>query len=143
MAANKSGAPGEQVFRPAGRAFFVYYVAMALCFFGPSLNPAVGVPVWLGLILGLALVAVVAYFKWGQEYRVTAQGLVKIWRWPERRQAIPWENLGEVQVLRGLTQTLLQVGNLLIKDKTGATEMFWFGLRDPKAVQAAIEERRP
>ena len=74
---------------------------------------------------------------------MTAKGLVKVWRWPDRRQEISWENLGEVRVLRGLTQSLLLVGNLLIKSKAGAEEMFWFGLANPKEVQAVIEGRRP
>jgi hypothetical protein len=145
MEAHKmTAAPGaEQVFRPAGRAFFVYYVAMALCFFGPPLNPRVGVPIWAGWLLGLTLVAAVVYFRWGQEYRLTDRGVVKIWRWPDRRQEIPWEQVGEVRVLRGFTQSLLLVGNLLIKDKAGTAEMFWFGLTDPKGVQALIEGRRP
>jgi hypothetical protein len=46
-------------------------------------------------------------------------------------------------VRRGLTQTLLQVGNLLIKDVSGGPEMFWFGLANPKEVKEEIERRRP
>jgi hypothetical protein len=140
----KAGAAAELIFTPCGRAFFVYYVAMALCFLGPRINPDVGLPVWLGTVLGLILVAAVVYMKWGQEYRITSQGVVKISRWPSpRRQEISWTGLGEVLVRRGLTQTLLQVGNLLIKDVSGGPEMFWFGLANPKEVKEEIERRRP
>lgn len=129
------------VFRPCGRAFFVHYVAMAICFLGPSINPAVGLPVWLGVVLGLILVAAVVYMRWGQEYQVTPRGVSKVWRWGGRREEITWENLGEILVRRGLTQTLLRVGNLIIQDKSGGPGLFWFGLADPKAVKAVIEER--
>jgi len=140
----KAGAAAELIFTPCGRAFFVYYVAMALCFLGPRINPDVGLPVWLGTVLGLIVVAAVVYMKWGQEYRITSQGVVKISRWPSpRRQEISWTGLGEVLVRRGLTQTLLQVGNLLIKDVSGGPEMFWFGLANPKEVKEEIERRRP
>jgi hypothetical protein len=132
---------GTQVFRPCGRAFFVYYVAMAICFFGPQINPAAGLPAWLGLVLGLILVAAVVYMRWGQEYRLTPRGVSKVWPWTGREVEIPWENLGEVTVRRGLTQTLLRVGNLSIQDKSGGPGLFWFGLSDPKAVQEVIQRR--
>ncbi|MEW6388460.1 MAG: hypothetical protein AB1491_13170 [Thermodesulfobacteriota bacterium] len=136
------GKETSQVFRPCGRAFFVYYVAMALCFFGPLINPEVGLPPWLGLLLGLLLVAAVVYHRWGQEYHVTAAGVKKIWRWPDRQQEIPWDRLGEVLVRRGFTQTMLRVGNLVMTDKSGGPDMFWFGLADPKSVQTLIHQRR-
>lgn len=129
------------VYRPCGRAFFVHYVAMAICFLGPRINPAVGLPVWLGLVLGLLLVAAVIYMRWGQEYQVTPQGVSKVWRWTGRREEVSWENLGEILVRRGLTQTLLRVGNLIIRDKSGGPGLFWFGLGDPKGVKALLEER--
>ncbi len=132
---------GELAFRASGRSFLVYYVAMFLVFVGPSLNPAVGLPRWLGFILGLLLVAAVVYMKWGQEYRVTATGVVKVWGFQKKRQEIPWDRIEEVTVLRGLTQTVLKVGNLLIRDRAGDT-MFWFGLADPKGVKEIIDGRR-
>ena len=139
-----AAAAGEQVFRPCGRAFFVYYVALLLCFGGPRLNPDVGVPVWTGDILGLIVLAAVVYMKWGQWYRITDKGVVKMVRWPVRQeQLISWENLGEVDVRRGLTQSLLRVGNLFIDDSTGRPPQFWFGLSNPKAVKELIEQRRP
>ena len=85
-----------RIWRPCGRAFFVYYVAVAVAIFGPMINPAVGVPVWLGVLLGLLVAVAVAYHKFGQEYRLTPQGVMKIWRWPHRQQFIAWESVGEV-----------------------------------------------
>jgi hypothetical protein len=135
---------GDLVFKPCARAFFVYYVAMALVFLGPRLNPEVGLPVWLGTLLGLILVAAVVYQKYGREYQVTSRGVAKVRRWPSpRRQEIVWENLEEVLVLRGLTQTVLQVGNLAFRDKSGGSQMFWFGLANPKDVKDLIDGKRP
>ena len=144
MAGNEISTSGDLVFKPCGRAFFVYYVALALVVLGPRLNPEVGLPVWLGTLLGLIVLAAVIYQKYGQEYRVTSRGVAKVRRWPSpREQEIAWENLGEVLVLRGLTQTVLQVGNLACRDKTGGPEMFWYGLLNPKDVKDLIDGKRP
>jgi hypothetical protein len=141
MTEEKSNTGAMRIFRPCGRAFFVHYVAMAICFLGPLINPAAGLPAWLGMVLGLILVAAVVYMRWGQEYQVTPRGVAKVWRWTGRREEILWANLGEVLVRRGLTQTLLRVGNLLIQDKSGGPGLFWFGLPDPKGVKGLIEGR--
>jgi hypothetical protein len=144
MAGNEISTSGDLVFKPSARAFFVHYVAMFLVFVGPRLNPAVGLPVWLGTVLGLIVLAAVIYQKYGQEYRVTSLGVVRSWRWPSpRKQEIAWENLGEILVLRGLTQTILQVGNLAFRDKAGGPELFWYGLLNPKDVKDLIERKRP
>jgi hypothetical protein len=144
MAAAKPSISVDLMFKPCARAFFVYYVAMALAFLGPRLNPEVGVPVWLGTLLGFMVVAAVVYRKYGQEYQVSSRGVAKVRRWPSpQRQEIAWENLGEVMVLRGLTQTMLQVGNLALVDKSGGAEMFWFGLANPKDVKDRIDRKRP
>ncbi len=144
MGSNEIPASGDLVFKPSARAFFVHYVAMFLVFVGPRLNPEVGLPVWLGTLLGVIVLAAVIYQKYGQEYRVTSRGVVRVWRWPSAREReIAWENLGEVLVLRGLTQSMLQVGNLAFRDKAGGPEMFWYGLLNPKDVKELIEAKRP
>ena len=144
MAATEGRPRGDLVIKPCGRAFFVYYVAMALVVLGPRLNPAVGLPVWLGTVLGVIVLAAMIYQKYGTEYRVTSRGVVRVRRWPSpREQEIAWENLGEILVLRGLTQTVLQVGNLAFRDKAKDSDMFWYGLLNPKDVKELIEAKRP
>ncbi len=133
--------PETLIFRPSARAFYLYYVAMFICFVGPLINPAMGLPVWLGWLLGGVLVVAVLY-QMNQEYQVTRTGVRKVLRWPASYQEIPWDNLGEIKVMRGLTQTLLRVGNLSFQDKRGGPPIFWYGLSDPKAVLSAIEARR-
>ena len=135
---------GDLVFKPSARAFFVHYVAMFLVFLGPRLNPEVGLPVWLGTVLGVIVLAAVIYQKYGTEYQISSRGVARVWRWPSpRRQEIAWENLEEVLVLRGLTQTMLQVGNLAFRDKAGGPQMFWYGLFNPKDVKDLIDGKRP
>jgi hypothetical protein len=144
MAGNEIPASSDLVIKPCARAFFVYYVAFALVVLGPRLNPEVGLPVWLGTLLGVIVLAAVIYQKYGQEYQVTSRGLAKVTRWPSpRRQEIAWENLEEILVLRGLTQTMLQVGNLALRDKAGGPEMFWYGLLNPKDIKDLIDGKRP
>jgi Bacterial PH domain len=139
----------ELVLKSCWRAFFVYYVAIAICLFGPRLNPDVMIlglfhfSSALGTVLGLVIIAVVVYLRMGREYHVTDRGVLTVWRWPTpRQQEITWENLGEVVVRRGLTQSLLRVGNILIQDKGGGPEMFWHGLPYPYEAKKIIEARR-
>ncbi len=150
MAAMEAASSGELIIKPCGRAFFVYYVAIAICLLGPRINPEVrffGVfhfSAAVGAILGLLLIVLVIYLKLGREYRITPRGVMLLWRWPApRQQEITWQNLGDVLMRRGLTQSIFRVGNLIIRDKAGGPEMFWFGLADPKEVQAEIKRRRP
>jgi Bacterial PH domain len=139
----------EEILVPCNRAFFVYYVAMVIFLLGPRLNPNVWIfgvfhfSLAVGTLLGLALIALVVYLKLGREYRLGPQGLATRWRWPSpRQQEITWENLGDVLLRRGLIQSILRVGNLVIRDKSGGPEMFWFGLANPQEVQEEIERRR-
>jgi len=150
MSEKEGARPLEVVIKPRGRAFFVYYVAIAIFLLGPRINPEVRIfgmfhfSLAVGTVLGLLVVALVVYMKWGQEYRITPRGVVKLWRWPSpRQQEITWQNLGEVLVRRGLIQTILRVGNLSIQDKSGGPAMFWFGLANPKEVKDDIQRRRP
>jgi len=150
MPEKETTSPQEQVLVPCSRAFFVYYVAIAIFLLGPRFNPDVwlfGVfhfSVAVGTVLGLIVLALVIYLKMGREYRITPRGVLMLWRWPSpRQQEITWQNLGEVLVRRGLTQSILRVGNLIIQDKSGGPDMFWFGLPNPKEIQAEIERRRP
>ena len=144
MAATEPATSGDLVIKPCGRAFLVYYLAMALVILGPRLNPEVGLPVWLGTVLGVIVLAAMIYQKYGTEYRVTSRGVVRVRRWPSpREQEIAWENLGEILVLRGLTQTVLQVGNLALRDNARNSDMFWHGLLNPKDVKELIEAKRP
>ncbi len=150
MSEKADTAAPEFVYKPCGRAFLVYYVAIAIFLLGPRLNPDVWIfgvfhfSVAVGTVLGLLVIALVIYLIRGREYRITSRGLMTVWRWPSpRRQEITWANLGDVLLRRGLIQTILRVGNLIIQDKSGGPEMFWFGLSDPKDIQAEIERRRP
>lgn len=142
MVTEEAAAGGDdQVFHPSGRAFFVYYLAIGICFFGPMINPKAGLDPWLGYGLGSIVVIWVAYRIWGLEYRVTPRGVVKAWRWPAREHLIIWNNLGGVWVRRGIVQSLTRVGNLEIKDLSGGPDMIWFGLDDPMTVKAIIDRR--
>ena len=150
MSENEIPASGDLVFKPSARAFFIYYVTIAICLIGPRINPDVwlfgiihfSVPV--GTVLGLLVIGIVVYLKANREYRVTSRGVVRVWNWPSpREQEIAWENLGEILVLRGLTQTILQVGNLAFRDKAGERKLFWYGLLNPKDVKDLIERKRP
>jgi hypothetical protein len=132
----------EAVWRPSTRAFFVYYVAIAVAVFGPRINPAVGVPPWAGLVIGLLIFGLVCLRKFGQEYRATPRGLRRVSFWPAVEESIAWPEVGELTVQRGLTQTLLNTGTVVIHDKQGAPQLVWERLADPQGVKAALEARR-
>ncbi len=134
--------PREAVWRPSYRAFVVYYLAFLVLFFGPTINPAVGIPPWLGYILGLAVLAAMALRKFGQEYRATPQGVKRVSYWPAVEEELAWPEVGEIKVQRGLTQTVLNVGNVVIHDKGGQPRVSWGRLADPKGVKEALERRQ-
>ncbi len=147
---NKETAPpAELVIKPCWRAFFVFYVYIATFLIGPWINPNIIIfgyihfSVALGTVLGLILIALVVYLKLHWEYRVTAQGIMTIWRWPSKQRVITWENLGNIEVHQGLMQMLLQVGYLLLQDKSGGPTMGWNALSYPKEAKRVIEGRRP
>jgi hypothetical protein len=138
----ETGFSQEKIWRPSGRAFLVYYVAIAVAVFGPLINPAVGVPPWAGLLLGLAVVALVGLKKFGQEYRATSRGLKQVAWWPAVTEELSWPEVGEMKVQRGLTQTFLNTGDIIIQDTQGVARLCWERLADPKAVKAALEARK-
>jgi hypothetical protein len=139
---DQAGISPEKVWRPSFRAFLVYYVFIGVAVFGPLINPAMGVPPWMGFILGLVVLAALALRKFGQEYRATPWGLKRVGFWPAVEEEIPWPAVGEIKVERGLTQTLLNAGNVVIQDKNGVPRLGWERLADPKGVKAALEARR-
>ncbi len=141
-ATGTTGSSPEAVWRPSSRAFLVYYVAIALAVFGPLINPEVGLPPWVGLVVGLLVLAAVILLKFGQEYRATPKGLKRVGSWPAKEEEILWPEVGEIRLQRGLTQTLLRVGNLVIHDKQGNPRLTWERLADPQGVRAALEARR-
>ena len=132
----------EAVWRPSPRGFLVYYVAIAVAVFGPLINPEAGLPPWVGLVAGLLVLAAVIIQKFGQEYRATSSGIKRVGFWPAREEEIPWTEVGEIRLQRGLTQTLLQVGNLVILDKQGVPRLTWERLANPQGVKSALEARR-
>jgi len=141
-AQDKTELSQETVWQHSYRAFLVYYVAIALAVFGPLINPEVGLSPWVGMVVGLLVLAAVILGKFGQEYRATPRGLKRLGFWPAKEEEISWPEVGEIRLQRGLTQTLLQVGNLVILDKQGAPKMAWERLADPQGVKAALEARR-
>ncbi len=92
----------------------------------------------VGFILGLLLLGGVLYLKFGQQYEVDAAGVKTNWRYPPREQLIRWQEIDQITVRAGLTQTLLGIGNIAIKPRQGE-EMVWYGLESPKVVKTFLE----
>jgi len=141
-AQEKTDISQEAVWRPSPRGFLVYYVAIAVAVFGPLINPEAGLPPWVGLVAGLLVLAAVIIQKFGQEYRATSGGIKRVGFWPAKVEEIPWAEVGEIRLQRGLTQTLLNVGSLVIQDKGGAPRLVFERLASPQEVKAALEARR-
>ena len=144
MAGNDIPASGDLVFKPSARAFFVHYVAMFLVFCGPPAQSGGGAARLAGDPPGAHCPgrSDLPEIRPGVPGNLPGGG-PGARRWPSpRKQEIAWENLGEILVLRGLTQTILQVGNLAFRDKAGGPELFWYGLLNPKDVKDLIERKR-
>lgn len=135
------------VYSSSWRAFYLYYLAMAICWFGPWLNPQfsaqIGLSPRIGFWLGLILLACVFYLKHAIVYEVGPLGVKKIWLWPARQELIRWEDLEQVRVLAGLTQTLLGIGNVVVQGRAGqGRQLNFYGLARPKEVMAAIQRSK-
>ncbi len=137
----------QTVVTPSWRAFHVYYVAIFLCWFGPHLNPEFARQLWLspriGLVLGIILAAGVVYMKWSQEYRITLEGVERIRRYPPEKEKLRWEEVARLEVQRGLTHTLLDVGNIVVMPRDGARQAIVLsGVRAPKHIRDFMEHLR-
>jgi len=132
----------QKIFTSSWSAFYLYYVAIVICWFGPHLNPTFAARIFLtptvGFILGLLLVGGVVYLKYGQQYEMDAAGVRTMWRYPPREQLIRWQDIDKIQVRAGLTQTLLGIGNIAIKPRQGE-EMIWYGIESPKLIKTFLE----
>src|SRR5208337_861383 len=104
----------EEIVVPCSRAFFVYYVAIVIFLLGPRLNP----DVWIFGVFHFSMAV------------GTLLGLALV-------ALVVYLKLGREYRLSP------RVGNLVIEDKSGGPEMFWFGLANPKEVREEIERRRP
>jgi hypothetical protein len=123
-------------------AFYLYYVAMAICIFGPHLNPDFAARIFLtptvGFVLGLLLLGGVVYLKYGQCYERGPEGVKIIWRYPPKEHLIRWSEIDTITVRAGLTQTLLRIGTVVIQPRQGE-EMVWYGLESAKQVKTFLE----
>jgi hypothetical protein len=132
----------KKVFTSSWAAFYLYYVAIAICWLGPHLNPVFAAKIFLtpfiGFILGLLLFGGVLYLKYGQHYEMDAEGVKTIWRYPPREQLIRWQDIDKITTRIGLTQTILSVGNIAIRPRVGE-EMVWYGLESPKLIKTLLE----
>lgn len=138
-----SNTTNTRTFSSSWAAFYLYYVAIAICWLGPRLNPSFAERLFLspelGLLLGLLLLGGVLYLKFGQYYEMDDQGVKIIWRYPARQRLLRWSEIDTIKVRAGLTQTILRVGNIAIQPKGGGEEMLWYGLESPKLVKSWLE----
>jgi hypothetical protein len=132
----------KRIFTSSWSAFYLYYVAIAICWLGPRLNPNFAARILLtpavGFILGLLLLGAVLYLKFGQQYEMDDTGVRTVWRYPPRQQLVRWQEIKEITVRAGLTQTLLGIGNIAIQPRQGQ-EIVWYGLESPKLVKTLLE----
>ena len=134
--------PANKVFYTSWAAFYLYYVAIAICWLGPQLNPTFADRIFLtpviGFILGLLLVGGVLYLKYGQQYEMGIEGVKTIWRYPPHEQCFRWHEIDKITVRAGLTQTILGIGNIAFQPRQGQ-EMVWYGVESPKLVKTLLE----
>lgn len=134
-----------KVFTTSWAAFYLYYVAMAICWFGPQLNPEFASRIFLtptvGMLLGLVLLGAVFFLKFGQHFAMDSEGVRRIQRYPAREDLIRWSDIDSINVRVGLTQTFLRVGSVVIRPRHGE-EMVWYGVESPRLVKTLLERGR-
>jgi hypothetical protein len=132
-----------KIFSSSWAAFYLYYVAIAICWLGPHLNPTFAARIFLtpelGFIIGFLLLGGVLYLKYGQHYEMDADGVRVCWRYPPRQRLLRWHEIDRITTRIGLTQTILGVGNVAIQPRGDGEEMVWYGLESPKLVKTLLE----
>jgi hypothetical protein len=133
----------QKIFSSSWAAFYLYYVAIAICWLGPQLNPTFAARIFLtpelGFILGLLLLGGVLYLKYGQHYEMDTEGVKICWRYPPGQRLIRWHEIDKITARVGLTQTLLGVGNVAIQPQGAGEEMVWYGVESPKLLKTLVE----
>lgn len=132
----------KKIYSSSWAAFYLYYVAIAICWFGPHLNPEFAAKILLspavGFVLGLILLGGVFYLKFGQHYEMAGEGVRIVWRQPPKERLIRWPDIESITVRAGLTQTLLGIGSVVIQPRQGE-EMVWYGVDSPKQIKTFLE----
>ncbi|MBI4774777.1 MAG: PH domain-containing protein [Deltaproteobacteria bacterium] len=130
-------------FRPAWSSYFVFYTAAALFILGPSLNPDYAPYRVQGLFVSaLILVFVVlrrstTLYAWKENGFTVNNGIPR-----GRDEEIPYGNISEVELRRGLTQRMLGIGNvaLHLKSPEGRVRVL-YGVRNPVQFKERLIQR--
>ena len=125
--------PVPFTFRPAWLSYFVFYTAAAIFIFGPMLNPEYASYRVQGLfVAALILVFVVlrrttTLYSWRENGFTVNNGIPHA-----KDEEIPFPNISEVELRRGLTQRVLGIGNvaLHLKSPPGQVRIL-YGIRSP------------
>jgi hypothetical protein len=128
--------------RPAWKSYFVFYAAILIFGFGPSLNPEVGLNPYLGMALAWLLVLFVIYRKKTTCYKVTPTRIVRETGAPGMvvRKDLPLTEISTISVRRGIAHRFLGLGHLQFQSRSPHfSDLWWFGISKPFQVVKDIE----
>jgi membrane protein YdbS with pleckstrin-like domain len=100
-------------FRPVWKSFSVYIFGAALFFFGPMINPQGPVSPALSELIATLFACFVLIKRYTNIYRVGADAVTHETSFPRHRVVtLPIEQIGRIDLRRGITQRLLGVAHV-------------------------------
>lgn len=102
-------------FRPAWKAFSVYFFGVAIFWIGPTVNPqALGGPA-LGQLIGTLFLAFILIKRFTNVYRLDDQEISLETTFPSKRnESVPIKSIRRIDLRRGAIQRLLDVAHVHI-----------------------------
>jgi uncharacterized membrane protein YdbT with pleckstrin-like domain len=136
--------PREEVLftlQPAWRSYFVFYVAILIFGFGPSLNPQAGLDQTSGLVLSILLILFVIFRRKTTFYRITKEGAIRETGFFSRmtKKMLPLEEISGLEIRRGIVHRLIGIGHLQFQSNNPAQpDLWWFGIADPFTIKDQV-----
>ena len=122
-----------QRFRPAWKAFAVYFLAVLVFWFGPGFNPQSVITPAMGQLIGSLFLAFILIKRFTTQYRLHAGRLEVLCSFPKKHQAsLPVDQIRRIDLRRGITQRALGVAHIHVyQDARGEPALKLFGVARP------------
>ncbi|MCA1988447.1 MAG: PH domain-containing protein [Desulfarculus sp.] len=127
-------------FRPAWKAFAVYFFGMFVFLAGPLLNPEAMISPALGQLLASLFLAFILVRRLGCRYRVDAENVTAELTLPSRQvKTAPIASIRRIDLRRGASQRLLGVAHVhLYVEGSEPPAVKLFGVPRPEALRQLL-----
>ena len=132
-----------QSFKPAWKAFTVYFLGWLLLWFGPQFNPDTALPASVWQLMGTLFLAFILIKRFTNQYLVSEDKVTAISGFPKTSQtSVNIKDISRIDPRRGISQRMLGVAHVHIYVK-GQEEpaLKLFGVPEPLAFKKLLMDR--